>query len=95
MAGKTTASILWNNIPVQITLTRRVYGLEHDHVELKASEPLPVTQTGYRSQFLPHDPDADMDSIKAQVVAWLDEKATTKEWLDYQESSRQGNLFDL
>ena len=95
MAKKITASILWNNIPVEITFTRHVFGLEHDHVELRASEPLPVTETGYRSQFLPHDPDVDLDDIKAQVFAWLDEKSTDKTWLEYQQNSRQGNLFDF
>jgi len=76
-------------------LTRHVLGLEHDHVEFRASEPTPVTETGYRSQFLPHDPDVDLDDMKAQVIAWLDEKSTDKDWLDYQQSLRQGDLFDL
>ena len=68
------------------------------HLEIRSIEPprapLPITETGYRSQF--HScgtVEANGGDVVAQVMAWLDEEAAKPEWRRYVEASRQGELF--
>ena len=65
----------------------------HDHIELRAGERLPVTETGYRSRFLHPDELALFDGPEGFVRQWLDERATDKVWLAYKEESRQLSFF--
>tara|TARA_B100000745_G_scaffold248580_1_gene170618 strand:+ start:3557 stop:3844 length:288 start_codon:yes stop_codon:yes gene_type:complete len=95
MAEKQAVSVIWRDVPIEITFTRHVFGQNFDHVELRAPQPLPVTQTGYRSHFMPHDPDLDLDRLKTWVIAWLDEKSQDKSWRDWVQRSKQGDLFEL
>lgn len=69
------------------------------HLEIEAINPertpLPITETGYLSHF--HEigsieRDYDGDVMKA-VAAWLDKEAKSKQWQEYIEKSRQGELF--
>lgn len=95
MPAKQVTTLVWRDIPVEITFTRHVFGQDLDHVELRAPQRLPVTQTGYRSHFMPHDQDLDLERLKTWVIAWLDEKSQDKAWLDWVECSKQGDLFDF
>jgi hypothetical protein len=61
------------------------------HLELRAGAPLPVTETGYRSQFLDNPPE-DFDPA-AYVTAWLDREARSPAWQVQREAARQGSLF--
>lgn len=68
----------------------------HLEVESIAPEraPLPITETGYRSHFHKRGTiEAQGGDVVAQVTAWLDEEATSREWRAYVEASRQGELF--
>lgn len=86
-------SIVWQDIPIKIILTKAWLGGLADHLELRADTKLPVTETGYRSRFLQDDLDpADMAQF---VTDWLDEAATSKDWQRHIENQRQGDLFDL
>lgn len=98
-AGATEAhqatTIAWNGITIQLRLTRNwMNGMAH-HLELRASEPLPVTETGYRSHFFGASDDADLDEVITFVLNWLDDAAEHRSWQDFQERYRQGDLFDL
>lgn len=64
---------------------------ELSHLELHAESALPVTETGYRSQFLDNPP-TDLDPV-AYVSGWLDREAQSPEWQAKREASRQGSLF--
>lgn len=68
------------------------------HLEVRAIKPerapLPITETGYRSNF--HQPgtiEGQGGDVVAQVTAWLDEEAAKPAWRHYVEASRQGELF--
>ena len=68
------------------------------HLEIRSvlpeKEPLPITETGYKSHFFqPDSVEFVNGSVIETVIQWLDEQATSKEWLDYVEVSRQGDLF--
>lgn len=68
------------------------------HLEIRSVAPegaaLPVSETGYRSHF--HQPgtvEAQGGDVVAQVIAWLDEAATTSQWRQHEETARQLSLF--
>ena len=45
--------IEWNGIRITVTHIANRFSTGHDHTELKTTERSPVTETGYRSHFLP------------------------------------------
>lgn len=68
------------------------------HLEIRSVAPegaaLPVSETGYRFHF--HQPgtvEAQGGDVVAQVIAWLDEEATTPQWRQHEETARQLSLF--
>lgn len=82
---------------IRITHARDYLIAGQDHVEVEALAPkksaLPITETGYRSQFL-----SALDLINAGgpvtfVTAWLDRGAKNKDWRKQQTVRQQGDLF--
>ena len=65
----------------------------YDHVELRADQRLPVTQTGYRSHFLHPEELAQFDGVEDFVRQWLDEASTSRVWQKHLKESRQLSLF--
>lgn len=69
------------------------------HLELKSinppKAPLPMTETGYRSHFHPIGTiEAEFDGdVVACVTQWLSNEASSKEWKQYLETSKQPDLF--
>lgn len=61
-----------------------------DHIELRTADktPLPVTETGYRSHFLPLGSVAEHGGAVAYVRDWLDYEAKRTKW-----SGAQPTLF--
>ena len=88
-----TLELTWQGIPVTVTHKPQWLKGPYDHLELRAADPLPVTETGYRSHFIHPEELALFDSVETFVTEWLDEYAKQKKWLDYRETSRQGELF--
>ena len=67
-----------------------------DHVEIKADDgdPLPITETGYRSHFFgPVDPVLTMDEIETMVRKWLDTEAAKPAWQEHVLRTQQLSLF--
>ncbi len=81
--------IVWRGVTVEITFTPAKFGMT-DHIELHAegSTPLPVTETGYRSHFLPLGSVAEQGGAVSFVTAWLDHEAQRTKW-----SGAQLSLF--
>jgi hypothetical protein len=81
--------ITWRGVAIEITFTPNKFSMA-DHIELHAAgrSPLPVTETGYRSQFLPAGAVADHGGAVAFVTAWLDDEAKRTGW-----SGAQLSLF--
>ncbi|MFV0302494.1 MAG: hypothetical protein ACK5IP_16770 [Paracoccus sp. (in: a-proteobacteria)] len=76
-----THSIIWRGIRIVITYTPEKFGLV-DHIELRSGDktPLPVTETGYRSQHVQAGTVAEHDGAVAYVTAWLDYEAERIGW---------------
>ena len=70
---------------------------EHiDHVEVHAidGDPLPITETGYKSHFFPPvDPALTLPEVQAMVTDWLEVEAAKPAWKTYQQQTQQLNLF--
>jgi hypothetical protein len=85
--------IQWSGITITVTHTENWLTTGYDHVELRADCRLPVTETGYRSHFLPATELAIFESVEDFVVQWLDGAATSKVWQQYLRDSQQLTLF--
>ncbi|WP_292026299.1 hypothetical protein [Brevundimonas sp. UBA2416] len=93
----------WRGVDFEITFERdwlsivRVHDLAASHLTVTTLQPkrapLPITETGYRSQFL-HAIDVDAaGGPVAYVEAWLRAMGQSREWLAYEQNSRQLSLF--
>lgn len=65
------------------------------HLEIvsEGSVPLPITETGYKSQFLHPDHVIAKGHAITYVIAWLDEASQSKDWQAHMIEQRQGSLF--
>ena len=93
-------STIWEGIALQITWcpgwfqSKRVdYSIAHLEVRSETGEPLPISETGYRSHFLPREAVEEYDGPVEYVKAWLSQDAGKPAWKAYLEESRQGSLF--
>ncbi|WP_371229913.1 hypothetical protein [Roseovarius sp. 2305UL8-3] len=91
--GYETLTLIWQERRIDVSYEANWLNSGQWHLELRCSETLPVTQTGYRSAFIPSDCISDADAIEPYVLAWLDEAAEDPAWLKHVEDSRQFKLF--
>lgn len=82
-------TITWRGIALEITFTPEKFGMV-DHIEIMSAgrAPLPVTETGYRSHFIPAGTVAAHGGAVAFVTAWLEHEAARTGW-----SGAQLSLF--
>ncbi len=95
--------LLWQGVTIEVSYEESWLGMErsHDraiaHLSITAIEPkrsrLPISETGYRSHFVHPDEVAADGGPLAYVRARLDGMARSREWLAYQQTSRQLSLF--
>lgn len=87
--------IVWRGITVSIrycpnwaSAYRDTYGHDMAHIELRSGDqPLPVTETGYRSHFIPRPNIEAHGGLEAFVCKWLDETAAETSWVPEQQMS--------
>lgn len=99
----TVYSILWTDpasgtdITIRITQTRNHLSAGQDHVEIESLKPkhapLPVTETGYVSHFLPALELVNAGGAVTFVTAWLEREARGKAWQTAVAKRAQGDLF--
>lgn len=94
MSAPFTIRIVWRGIGIQVDYHPCRWNGPCDHVELSSDGrvPLPVTETGYKSHFLPTGI-VTADTLEEQVTAWLDELAQSEDWRRHEEASKQLSLF--
>ena len=83
----------WEDIAFDLSYTQPSYASPYHHIELRAKERLPVTETGYRSHFIHPKELALWASPEAFVTEWLDTSAKDPSWQEYRQQSRQLSLF--
>lgn len=84
-----THTITWRGVEIEITFTPEKFGMT-DHIELRTEgrKPLPVTEIGYRSHFMPSRTVDAHGGAVAFVTAWLEHEAKRTRW-----SGAQLSLF--
>ncbi|MCE8000998.1 MAG: hypothetical protein HEP70_19310 [Rhodobiaceae bacterium] len=95
-----THHITWEGIPITIqycadwlpNLTIE-FAMAHVTVESNDRQALPITETGFKSHFIPPDHIVDHGGAVAFVEAWLDHDAQSKDWKAHVEAQRQESLF--
>jgi ribosomal protein S27AE len=96
-----TYQVQWQGIELEIRHCPRwlcsTGELITQHVEVRSAGkvPLPITDTGYRSQFLHGETAlAEFDDDPVAFMVWLlDEAAKDPEWKGRELEDRQGSLF--
>ena len=92
----------WEGICIETKFDPDSYNCEKTEFEIShlaikvikpAKSPLPITGTGYRSQFLKKEQVAEYGSVEAYVIAWLNYKAKSKEWQQHLKDRKQLSLF--
>lgn len=92
----------WNGIAIEITFDPNWLGGELskfscDHLQVRSiapeSMPLPVTGTGYRSQFLPCGTVTEAGGPITYVQEWLNAAAQDCTWRDLEAAARQLSLL--
>tara|TARA_R110002074_G_scaffold104113_5_gene224734 strand:- start:203 stop:496 length:294 start_codon:yes stop_codon:yes gene_type:complete len=91
--GYETFELLWQDRKVEVSYQANWLNSGYWHIELRCAEHLPVTETGYRSIFVPLDTFADQAEITVFVTTWLDTAVDTPAWRKHLEESRQMTLF--
>lgn len=93
----TEQTIQWQGMAVLIRHVPDWSGTGFDHLEIRTADPerapLPITDTGYRSHFLPSAELAAYGGPLAFVAAWLDHEANSDQWKAQAANSKQLSLF--
>ncbi|MCI5091191.1 hypothetical protein [Phaeodactylibacter sp.] len=84
--------IWWEGIDIEITYKPKWVAL-YDHIEVRARQPLPITETGYRSIFLTETEITEAGGAVELVKYLLEKDADSTDWQQYKEESRQETLF--
>lgn len=100
---KTRFEIQWQNpvtreaVRICITHSRDYLASGSDHVEVESIRPkrapLPISETGYRSHFMPALELANAGGPVVFVTAWIEREAKTKAWTAAASARAQGDLF--
>jgi len=93
-----TYRLTWQGIEIEARYKPRDMGEIIAHLEIETINPprtkLPMTETGYKSHF--HEVgtiEAYEGGVVQYITDWLDEEAKSRKWLEYAQSTRQGELF--
>jgi hypothetical protein len=82
----------WEGIDISIR-HRPKYIHVYDHIEVKAEEVLPITETGYRSIFLLPSEIEEVGGAQELVLMLLNQASESQDWKEHKEQSRQASLF--
>ena len=87
-----TYAVTWQDIPVTITYEANWLGL-CAHLQLRAGERLPITETGYRSIYTSEEAIDRAGGAVAFAMGLLDEAAALPAWKRYWQERQQLSLF--
>ena len=95
----TVDQLIWGGITIEVIYWPIKWG-SIAHIEIRSIAPksarLPITETGYRSHFLPIGAlESEGLPAKDLVLRWIEEQAAKPEWKVHADSLRQADLFDF
>jgi hypothetical protein len=85
--------ILWQEIIINITHKPKYFSQYDHHIEVRADERLPITETGYKSIFISNAEIEASGGIIKLIEYLLNEGADSIEWKNYIQDNRQKSLF--
>jgi hypothetical protein len=92
--------LVWEGIAVCISHTKNWLQDEFDHIEVTADQPIPITETGYKSHFIQQTELALFEGPEDFVRKWIEAEAIKPDWIRHvaemkriEEDSRQLTLF--
>ncbi|MFC2966856.1 hypothetical protein [Acidimangrovimonas pyrenivorans] len=93
-----TYEIEWQGIAIEINWEAKwhnsdIYPIAHIQLRAEGRQPLPMTETGYRSHFVQREQVEAYGTPVEYVTAWLEEAALSPAWPRYVEESKQMSLF--
>lgn len=91
--GYQSFELIWQKRTIEVSYQANWLNSDTWHIELRCSDRLPVTETGYRSHFLCDPGFEDEQAVMTFIIAWLDDAARDPSWTRYIEDSRQLDLF--
>jgi len=89
----------WRGLNIRVVYERDFLGnVLHAtaHLQIQSeprTQPLPMTETGYKSHFLPAEEIDASGGVIAYVTRWLDAAALRPAWKAFEREQRQGCLF--
>ncbi len=93
-------TLTWRGIAISISLNpdyslafKDNTGEALAYIEIRADEPLPITETGYRGLFLSLSEVDEEGGAVEFVKKWLGEAADSKEWKEWLREKMQYCLF--
>ena len=95
MVKRESTSIVWQGITVELTCVFEWPIETFCHIEVCCDQRLPITETGYKSHFMPMVQLNEYEGYVDFVRDWLEDASRDVAWRAYVETSRQGDLFDL
>lgn len=97
---QTVSEFTWQNISVHATYTPYYMSSSFlndtsvlSHIEIRASEPLPITSTGYKSMFFYQNKNDMITDPERYVREHFDEGEKSKTWQRYLIDQLQPSLF--
>lgn len=88
MSSYETHKLVWRGKKIEVGYDPRSFaGTAHLQIRARHGQPLPITETGYRSHFAHPADVAQCGGPAAYVEAWLNIMAQTKAW---QRAEREG-----
>ncbi len=99
----TSDIIQWQGLKIEIRYCENRFKIAKDpdayisHIEVRAIEPargpLPITETGYKSDYVHPEQVLACGGVSQYVLAWLDHDAKSDQWKIQKEQARQLSLF--
>ena len=93
--------IVWKGITIEVSYDANWLNMKgphrSSHIELRVIDPpkapIPVTETGYRSLFLPCETIENYGGPEKYVRDWIEGSSHSLEWRERKEESKQLSLF--
>lgn len=95
-AAPIIATILWEGRSIRLSYHPRKWDVT-DHLEIETAnrEALPITETGYLSQFFgPVEPALTIEEIIETVRTHLETAARNPDWIAAESERKQPSLFE-
>ena len=87
--------LVWEGRTIRLSYTPLRWGcIDHLEIRVDGKEPIPLTDTGYYSQFIePMDPVLTLGEIVEIVRYHLEVAAKSQNWIEAEAARRQLTLF--